>query len=113
MINKPIQIEKAESLYAAVNPKTNRVYISYPFDRLVLSINADSKFVDAQIHVDGVGNIDVNPISNMLYIRFYYGIDVIDGSTHKSIDTIKGDPKLRGMVNINPLRNTIYSINLE
>ena len=76
MINRPIQIEKGESLYAAVNPETNRVYISYPFDRLVLSINTDSKSVDAKIRLDGVGNIAVNHITSMLYVRSYNGIEV-------------------------------------
>jgi DNA-binding beta-propeller fold protein YncE len=113
MTFRSIQIEKGESLYAAVNPKTNRVYISYPFDRLLLSINTDSKSVEAKIHMDGVGNIAVNPITNTVYIRSHDGIDVIDGSTYENIDTIKGDPKLRGTVAVNPLTNTIFSTNLE
>lgn len=113
MINKSICIEKGESLYAAVNSKTNKVYISYPFDRLLLSIDTDSNSIDGRIHVDGVGNIAVNTNTNMLYIRSHYGINVIDGSTNNHIDTIKGDPKLRGTVAVNPLTNTIYSTNLE
>lgn len=106
-------IEKGESLYAAVNSKTNKVYISYPFDRLLLSIDTDSNSIAGRIHVEGVGNIVVNPNTNILYIRSYYGIDVIDGSTNNHIDTIKGNPKLRGTVAVNPLTNTIYSTNLE
>jgi YVTN family beta-propeller protein len=113
VINKSICIKKGESLYAAVNAKTNRVYISYPFDRLLLSIDMDSNSIDGRIHVDGVGNIAVNPITNILYIRSHYGINVIDGSTNKNINTIKGDPKLRGTVAVNPLTNIIYSTNLE
>jgi YVTN family beta-propeller protein len=112
-MNKSIQIEKGESLYAAVNAKSNKVYISYPFDRRLLSINPVSQSVDAKIHVDGVGNIAVNPITNIIYVSSYNGINVIDGLTNRSIDTIKGDPKLRGMVAVNALTNTIYSTNIE
>jgi len=112
-MNKAIQIEKGESLYAAVNPNSNKVYISYPFDRRLLSINTASRSIDAKIHVDGVGNIAVNPITNILYVRSHYGIDVINGATNKNIKTIKGDPKLRGMVAVNPLTDTIYSTNIE
>lgn len=113
MVFSSIQIEKGESLHAAVNAKSGKVYISYPFDRRVLSVDTDSKCVDGAIEVHGVGNISINPVTNILYIRSHNGIDVIDGSTNKHVNTINGKPRLRGTVSLNPLTNTIYSTNLD
>jgi len=39
--------------YAVINPPTNIIYISHPFNRLVLSVNTTSKSVDGKIEVHG------------------------------------------------------------
>jgi len=38
-----IQVEDGVALYAAVNPNTNLIYLSYPFSNFILEIDISTK----------------------------------------------------------------------
>jgi hypothetical protein len=106
------QIEKGESLYAAADPKANKVHVSYPFDRRVFSVDIESKSVDGKIGVDGAGNITTNPLTNMLYIPSYHGIDVIVSQKSHS-DLLRTEIRIIYSLSKCNIQLYIYPLNLS
>jgi DNA-binding beta-propeller fold protein YncE len=74
-----IRIEKGVALYAAVNPKTNLIYLSYPISNFILVADLTSRSFRQQLYVDSPGNIAINSVTNRIYVSSADGIYDIDG----------------------------------
>jgi YVTN family beta-propeller protein len=109
VINKSIQIEKGAPGYAAVNPNTNKIYISYPTSNFILAINLNRGSIDAKIPANSPGNIVVNSVTNKIYASSAYGICEIDGMNNQYEMINIGLPHSDGSVDVNSLTNLLYT----
>jgi DNA-binding beta-propeller fold protein YncE len=83
MSNRSIEIEKGNPGYAALNPNTSKIYITYESHDLILVVNINKGVIESKISADRPGDIDINPITNKVYVSAAYGIYEIDGSTNE------------------------------
>ena len=103
----------AGSLFAAVNPVTNRIYVLNFFDGTVSVIDGYKNKEIAQIPIGAKGyGIAVNPITNRIYAvdSPNNALKIIDGGSNKVVATVTvGSNPL--WVDVNPLTNRIYVVN--
>lgn len=83
MSNRSIEIEKGNPGYAALNPNTSKIYITYESHDLILVVNINKGVIESKISADPPGDIDINPITNKVHVSAAYGIYEIDGSTNE------------------------------
>jgi DNA-binding beta-propeller fold protein YncE len=81
---RSIQIEKGTPGYAAVNPSTNRIYISYSHSDFILIVNLTNGLIEGKISANSPGNIVVNQKTNKIHVSSDDGIYEIDALTNKS-----------------------------
>ncbi len=97
----------------AVNPTTNRIYVTNQFRNTVSVIDGASNAVIATIPVGNspVG-VDVNPTTNRIYVANFSlngGISVIDGASNTVITTIPVAAGQPALVAVNPTTNRGYA----
>jgi DNA-binding beta-propeller fold protein YncE len=106
---RSIEIEKGVPGYAAVNPNTNTIYISYTSSNFILVIDISKGSAGSKILANSPRNIAVNQVTNKVYVSSSDGIYEIDALTNKS-EVIKfGIPYPHGAVDINQVSNTLYT----
>ena len=100
---------------AAVNPNTNRVYITTGNTNLVHVIDGGSNTLLPDIFLAGgadATSVDVNPITNTIYTADYHlaQVSVINGNTNSVTATIPvgNNPH---WVSVNPTTNTVFVAN--
>jgi YVTN family beta-propeller protein len=108
-----IRIEKGVALYAAVSPKTNLIYLSYPISNFILVADLTSRSFRQQLYVDSPGNIAINSVTNRIYVSSADGIYDIDGSTGEFHVIKKSSSLHTGSVAINPVTNTLYTASFK
>jgi YVTN family beta-propeller protein len=109
LINRSIKIEKGTPSYAAINPNTNKIYISYSNSNFILIINLINGSIEARIAANSPGNIAVNNVTNKVYVSSRYGILEIDGINNRHDMINVGLPLSGGTVDLNPATNTLYT----
>lgn len=109
MSNRTIKIEEGTPGYAAVNPYTNIMYISYPFSNFILVVNISKGFIHEKIVASSPGNIVVNQVTNKVYVSSADGIYEFDGSTDKHQLINAGRPHANGNIDINQVTNILYT----
>ena len=109
MTYRSIRIEQGAPGYAAVNPNTNTIYISYPSSNFISVLNLVKGTIENKIQLSCPGNISVNDVTNKVYVCSAYGICEID-SVNNQYEMINiGLPHSDGSVDVNPLTNFIYT----
>src|SRR5437588_5068800 len=77
--------------YVAVNPTTNRIYVTNSISNTVSVIDGDSNTVIATVPLSASPEgIDVNPTTDMIYVATFLtgAVVVIDGSSNTIVTTI-------------------------
>lgn len=69
-----IQVEDGVALYAAVNSRTNIIYLSYPFSNFILEIDMSSKTIRQKINANYPEGIAINSSTNRIYVCSEDGI---------------------------------------
>jgi YVTN family beta-propeller protein len=93
----------------AVNPTTNRIYVTNLLDGTVSVIDGTTNTVIATIDVgNSPSSVAVNPDTNRIYVVNAGAISVIDGTTNEVIATIGISA---GDLAVNPDTNRIYVVN--
>lgn len=108
-----MRIEKGVALYAAVNPKANLIYLSYPISNFILVVDLISRSFRQQLHVDSPGNIAINSVTNRIYVSSADGIYDMDGFTGEFHVVKKRLSLHTGSVDINPVTNTLYTTSFK
>lgn len=113
MSYRSIEIEKGNPRYAALDPNSGKIYITYESRDLVLILNINNYTVENKISVDRPGEIDINSIENKVYVSAPYGIYEIDGSTNEC-KLIRNRPQLTsqyfGKDSPSSLKNHIFAV---
>jgi YVTN family beta-propeller protein len=109
VIHRSIQIEKGSPRYAAINPNTNLIYISYPTYNFILIVNLSNGSMEGKIPVNLPGNIVINNVTNKVYVSSAYGICEIDGINNQHGMINIGLPHSYGCVDVNPSTNLLYT----
>jgi YVTN family beta-propeller protein len=100
--------------YIAVNPATNRIYVNNSGNAslTVIDGNTDTNITPAPIAINSTGPIQVNPLTNTIYVVRLTGpgtdeIALINGATHEwyAIATESFQPIAMAL---NPVTNTMY-----
>jgi DNA-binding beta-propeller fold protein YncE len=103
-----IQVEDGVALYAAVNSRTNILYLSYPFSNFILENDISSKTIRQKINANCPENIAINPGTNRVYVCSEDGIYDIDGSTGEFVILKKGSSfRSGGGIDVNPVTNNL------
>jgi DNA-binding beta-propeller fold protein YncE len=95
----------------AVNSETNMVYVS-DFDQNLYAIDGATNTIVADVTVQGIENIAVNPRTNTIYaaVDFNPGkVAVVDGRTNQIIAEPTAASGLTFGVAVDPFRNIFYS----
>ena len=122
---------KIEPMQVAVNPNTNRIYVSdwnYPDGGVTVIDGTSDKVIDTILGLGGLSyGIAVNPNTNRIYVDNFqssrnepYNVSVIDGQTDKIMTNVtiglgKGDGSSdpQGLriipLTLNPATNLIYA----
>lgn len=80
---KTIEIEKRNPSYAALNPHTGKIYISYETSNLILIINTWAGEIESKISANYPPDIEITSSSDRIYVTAAYGAYEIDGSTNE------------------------------
>lgn len=80
---KTIEIEKRNPSYAALNPDTGKIYISYETSNLILIINTRTGEIESKISANYPADIEISSSSDKIYVTAAYGAYEIDGSTNE------------------------------
>jgi len=93
----------------AVNPKTNRIYITHSRNVVTVINGANNKVEDVVIlkEIENIQGVEVNPVTNRIYVTGS-SLSVLDGETHQVVKTL--DVKC-SEVDINHITNRIYVVN--
>jgi DNA-binding beta-propeller fold protein YncE len=83
MSYETIEIEKGSPRYAALNPNTSKMYISYESPDLILIVSIKKREIESKIPANHPGNIHINYIKNKVYVSATFGVYEIDGSTNE------------------------------
>ena len=81
-INKSIPIEKGIPGNAAINPNTNRAYISYTSSNFIIIVDLEKGSIENKIKATSPRNIFVNSDTNKVYIGSAWGTIEIDALTN-------------------------------
>jgi len=106
---RSIPIEKGAPGYAAINPNTNIIYISYTSSNFILIVNITEKSIEGRISANSPRNIIVNQVTNKVYVSSTDGIYEIDALTNMSDVMNFGIPYSHGTVDVNQVSNTLYT----
>ncbi len=109
MTYRSIRIEQGSPGYAAVNPNTNTIYISYPSSNFIIVVNLEKGTIDKKIQLTCPGNIAINIVTNKVYVSSAYGICEIDCETNNYHIINIGLPHSGGSVDVNPKTNLLYT----
>lgn len=109
MTYRPVHIEQGTPRYAAINPNTNLIYISYPTSNFILIVNLSNGSIEDKIPVNSPGNIVINNVTNKVYVSSTYGICEIDGINNQHVMINIGLPHSYGCVDVNPSTNLLYT----
>jgi YVTN family beta-propeller protein len=111
-----VDLSDSEPGGIAVNPRTNRIYVTEPGLGLVGVISGRTDSVVASIPLDGTAAVAVNPRTDRIYVTNdnFPGesFSVIDGRTNTVTATIPLDGESEGVA-ANPRTNTIYITGLD
>jgi YVTN family beta-propeller protein len=96
----------------AVNPTTNRIYVTNYYSHNVSVINGGTNTVVATVPVgSGPYGVAVNPTTNRVYVANNWGnVSVIDGGTNTVVATVPVGSGPEGVA-VNPATNRIYVAN--
>lgn len=130
-MRNPEKYYKIEPMEVAVNPNTNRIYVSdwnYPDGGITVIDGSQDKVIDRILGLGGPSyGIAVNPNTNRIYVNNFqsalgipYNVTVIDGNTDKILTNItigvgNGDASTnpQGLriapITLNPITNVIYA----
>jgi DNA-binding beta-propeller fold protein YncE len=106
---RTIKIEEGNPGHAAINPKTNIMYMSYPFSNFILVINLTNGSIQEKIATNCPGNIVINNATNKVYAASGEGVYEINGVNNKFVEINTGLHNSSGSVSVNPVTNTVYS----
>jgi YVTN family beta-propeller protein len=97
-----------EPIAAAVNPVTNRIYVTNRNEGTVTVIDGSTNGTTT-VEVDFAPcAVAVNPVTNKIYVGDYGGVTVIDGATN---DATPVGPMFSSVgVAANPVTNKIYAV---
>ncbi len=90
----------------AVNPTTNKIYVSNRNGNSVSVINGATNTVSATIPLTGTHALTVNPVTNRIYVSTWTNktIVVLDGTDNSTITTVTL-PNSAGMVTVDTVNN--------
>src|SRR6478672_11476801 len=80
---KTIEIEAISPSYAALNPTSGRIYITYEYAGLILIIDTKKGETENKISADFPRDIVISPSLNKVYVTSASGVYEIDGSTNE------------------------------
>jgi DNA-binding beta-propeller fold protein YncE len=83
MMHRTIETVEGSPTFAALNPNTNKIYISYESPDLILIVNVKKGVIEDKISANHAGDIDINSIENKVYVSAADGVYEIDGSTNE------------------------------
>jgi uncharacterized repeat protein (TIGR03803 family)/YVTN family beta-propeller protein len=97
----------------ALNPVTNKVYVSNNGSRNVTVIDGttNSTTTVTNSNMQALWGIAANPVTNKIYVANWYNVIVIDGATNSTL--VVKDPNASGsfFVAVNPVTDKIYVAN--
>lgn len=108
---KTVGFVNIQATSVAVNSETNMVYAS-DFDSNLYAVDGATDTIVADINVQGIENVAVNPVTNTIYaaVEFNPGeVAVIDGKTNQIIAQPTAASGLTFGVAVDPFRNIFYS----
>ena len=91
----------------AVNSATNRIYVSNSISESISVIDGETGNVVDNFKVGQMGGMDINSVTNKVYVVTLSGLQVIDGETNDST-TISVVGRLGWPVGVNSTTNLIY-----
>ena len=95
-----------DEVHLAVNPTTDRVYITFGGDDDLRVLNGTTHAEITRVHLADIGYVAVDPSTNRIYVESgSTGVVVLDGVTHAQLGVI---PRLTGRLRLNPLTNRLY-----
>ena len=80
---KTIEIESRSPSYAALNPASGKIYITYEYAGLILIIDTKKGETENKISADFPTDIVISPSLNKVYVTSASGVYEIDGSTNE------------------------------
>jgi uncharacterized repeat protein (TIGR01451 family) len=96
---------------AAINPVTNRIYVSYSSGlRVINGVDHSVTSVPFSLGDDTVAEVAVNPVTNKVYAFARSNIVVMDGGTNAFVKVPLAGAASGGSVAINVLTNTVYAM---
>ena len=124
---KTIEIESRSPSYAALNPASGKIYITYEYAGLILIIDTKKGETENKISADFPTDIVISPSLNKVYVTSASGVYEIDGSTNECNQLDKKPEKAsigQGILDcpsslrdhlsaVAPTTNTVYSSNYE
>lgn len=108
---KTVGYVNVQASSVAVNSETNMVYVS-DFESNLYAIDGATDNIVADIAVQGIENVAVNPITNTIYaaVSFNPGeVAVVDGATNQIVAQPTAASGLTFGVAVDPIRNIFYS----
>ncbi len=110
MAYRSIKIEKGTPGYAAVNPNTNKAYISYHSSNLIIVINLEKGTIENKIQLISPAKIAVNHVTNKVYVSSADGIFEIDSMSNQFAMINSGLPHSDGTVDVNSDGFTLHNM---
>jgi len=97
-----------DEVHLAVNPTTNRVYITFGGDDDLRVLNGNTHAEITRVHLADIAYVAANPSSNRVYVESEgVGVVVLDGVSHAQLGVIA---RLSGRLRFNLLTNRLYAL---
>jgi len=94
-----------DEVHLAVNPTTNRVYVTFTGDDDLRILNGTTHAEINRVHLDDIGYVAVNSSTHRVYVGSGSGVVVLDGGTYAQLGVIS---RLSGRLRLNPLTHRLY-----
>jgi DNA-binding beta-propeller fold protein YncE len=83
MSYRTIETVEGSPTFAALNPNTSKIYISYESPDLILIVNIKKVVFEDKIPANHAGDIDITSSGDKVYVSVADGVYEIDGSTNE------------------------------
>ena len=83
MSYRTIETVEGSPTFAALNPNTSKIYISYESPDLILIVNIKKGEIEDKISANHAGDINIASSANKVYVSAADGVYEIDGSTNE------------------------------
>lgn len=107
-IKNVIKIEKGDITFGAINPSSNKIYLSYQSLNFILVVDINTKNILDKIPVNSPEQIQINHTTNMVYVIANGKVTIIDGSTNKITKELEEYSSFARFLSVDPLKNLLY-----